>query len=153
MAATRNLPEFDENGDLPSGVYPVTLAEAVNRFGKGSRQRQLMAARLVHLHQLASTTGYLARFVVFGSFVTSEPHPRDVDIVLIMDDAFDLAKVTGEAAIIFRHNEADSQLGASVFWSTRSGAFGGEQAMVEHWQTRREGGLRGILEIVSERKP
>ena len=32
----------------------------------------------------------------------------------------------------------------------RSGAIGGEQAMIEYWQIRREGGKRGIVEIVKE---
>lgn len=46
--------------------------------------------------------------------------------------------------------DADAQLGASIFWAPRSGAFGGEQAFVEYWQARREGGQRGIIEIVPE---
>jgi len=73
-----------------------------------------------------------------------------VDIVLIMDDSFVVSRLTGPAAVVFDHSEADNQLGASVFWSTRSGAFGGEQAMVEYWQVKRGGGFRGILEIIPE---
>jgi len=46
--------------------------------------------------------------------------------------------------------EADAHFGASVFWVRRSGALGGEQAMVEYWQVRRDGGRRGIVEIVPE---
>jgi hypothetical protein len=144
------LPEFNADGDLPPGVYPVTLPEALARFGHGSPQRRVVAGRLTHLHRLAVSTGHLARFVVFGSFVTAKADPRDVDVVLVMDDAFDLAAVAEEVAVVFRHAEADAQLGASVFWATRSGAFGGEQALVEYWQARREGGRRGILEIVPE---
>jgi len=41
----------------------------------------------------------LARFVVFRSFVTAKDEPNDVDIVLLMEDAFDLGAVTGEAAL------------------------------------------------------
>jgi hypothetical protein len=52
--------------------------------------------------------------------------------------------------LVFQHMEADAHFGASVFWTRRSGALGGEQAMVEYWQIRREGGQRGIVEIVSE---
>jgi hypothetical protein len=144
------LPAFNPDGDLPPGVYPVTLPEALARFGQGTPQRVVVAARLARIHRLASSTGQVARFVVFGSFVTSKPEPRDVDIVLVMEDTFDVAKVSGEAGVVFRHADADAQLGASVFWTTRAGAFGGEQAMVEYWQARREGGQRGILEIVSE---
>ena len=74
----------------------------------------------------------------------------DIDTVLLMEDSFDLADLTGEAALIFQHMEADAHFGASVFWTKRSGALGGEQAMLEYWQGRREGGRRGIVEIVGE---
>ena len=67
-----------------------------------------------------------------------------------MEDAFDLAALRGEAAVVFQHLEAEAHFGASVFWTRRSGAFGGEQAMIEYWQIRRDGGQRGIVEIMSE---
>ncbi|MCC6420235.1 MAG: hypothetical protein IT429_18525 [Gemmataceae bacterium] len=102
------------------------------------------------VYQLAAATGRLARFVVFGSFVTTKAEPNDVDVVLLMEDTFDLAAVTGEAALVFQHMEADAHFGASVFWTSRSGALGGEQAMVEYWQIRRKGGRRGIVEIIPE---
>ena len=70
--------------------------------------------------------------------------------VLLMEDTFDLASVRGEASLVFEHMEADAHFGASVFWSTRSGVLGGEQAMIEYWQARREGGRRGIVEIVGD---
>ena len=69
---------------------------------------------------------------------------------MLMEDAFDLATLTGETALAFRHMEADAHFGASVFWTRRAGAMGGEQAMIEHWQIRREGGQCGIVEIVRE---
>lgn len=144
------LPAFNQEGDLPPGVHRTTLAEVLERFGKGSLQRRAVAERLNRLYQLALSTGQLARFVVFGSFVTAKEEPNDVDIVLLMEDTFDLASVTGEAAFVFQHLEADAHFGASVFWTRRSGALGGEQAMIEYWQTRREGGQRGIVEITAE---
>ena len=48
----------------------------------------------------------------------------------------------------FSSDSIDAHFGASVFWTRRSGAIGGEQAMIEYWQIRREGGQRGIVEIV-----
>jgi hypothetical protein len=109
-----------------------------------------VADRLNRLYQLVASTGHLARFVVFGSFVTAKVDPNDVDIILLMEDTFELGSVTGEAVLVFQHMEADSHFGASVFWTRRSGALGGEQAIVEYWQARRQGGLRGIVEIVLE---
>jgi hypothetical protein len=145
------LPAFNQEGDMPPGVHRATLAEVLERFGQGSVQRCAVADRLNRVYQLVASTGQLARFVVFGSFVTAKDDPNDVDIILLMEDTFDLASVTGEAALPFQHMEADAHFGASVFWTRRSGAIGGEQAMIEYWQVRREGGRRGIIEIVRER--
>jgi hypothetical protein len=144
------FPPFNDDGDLPTGVYPASLAQVLRYFGRGSSQRAAVSDRLARIHLLAHSTGHLARFVVFGSFVTAKEEPDDVDIIMIMDDAFDLAAVTGEAALVFDHMQADAHFGASVFWTRRISALGGEQAMIEHWQIRREGGTRGIVEIVGE---
>jgi len=144
------LPAFNNDGDLPPGVHRATIPEVLERFGQGSARRCMVADRLVRIYELAASTGKLARLVVFGSFVTTKAEPNDVDIVMIMEDTFELASVTGEASLVFYHLEADGRLGASVFWTSRSGAIGGEQAMIEHWQIRREGGQRGIVEIVQE---
>ena len=144
-----SLPAFNEDGDLPPGVHRATLEEILDRFGQGSIQRRAVAGRLDRIYQLVSATGHLARFVVFGSFVTAEEEPNDVDVVMLMEDTFDLASVKDEAALVFQHMEADAHFGASVFWTRRSGAIGGEQAMFEYWQIRREGGQRGIVEIIA----
>src|SRR5262249_33653744 len=144
------LPAFNEEGDLPPGVHRATLPDVLERFGQGSVRRCAVAAWLSRLYQLAVSTGHLARFIVFGSVVTAEADPNDVDVILLMEDPFDLTAVTGEAALVFQHMEAEAHFGASVFWTKRSGALGGEQAMIEYWQVRREGGQRGIVEIVGE---
>jgi predicted nucleotidyltransferase len=144
------LPAFSEDGDLPPGVHGATLSEVLVRFGQGSVQRVAVADRLARLYQLATSTGQVARVAVFGSFITAKAEPNDIDILLLMEDTFDLASVTGEAALVFQHLEAHARFGASVFWTRRSGAIGGEQAMIEYWQVRREGGQRGIVEILPE---
>jgi hypothetical protein len=144
------LPAFSEDGDLPPGVYRATMTEVLERFGQGSIQRRAVADRLQRVYECVVATGQLARFIVFGSFVTAKDDPNDVDIVLVMLDTFDLASVTDESALVFQHPEANTRFGASIFWVTRSGAIGGEQTMIEYWQVRREGGQRGIVEIVPE---
>jgi hypothetical protein len=144
------LPAFNEEGDLPPGVHNATLSEILARFGQGSHQRSAVGDRLNRIYELAASTKHLARFVVFGSFVTAKAEPNDLDIVMLMEDSFDLSSLTGEAVLLFQHMEADAHFGSSVFWARRSGAIGGEQAMIEYWQVRREGGQRGIVEIARE---
>ena len=145
-----DLPPFEEAGDLPVGVHRATLAEVLARFGQGSPERRLAAARLRRVHELARATGRVARFVVFGSFVTEAPAPNDVDVFLLMEDAFDVAALAGESTILFRHATAQAWLGASVFWLRRRAALGGEQAAVEDWQVKRDGTRRGVVEVVPD---
>lgn len=144
------LPAFDVSGDLPPGIHRATIPEALARFGGGSPQRLAVAQRLERIFGLAAATGQLARFIVFGSFVTAKPNPNDVDVLLLMDDAFDIGQISSETRLLFDHAAAQAHFGASVFWLRRVAALGGEQATIEHWQIRRDGGLRGIVEIVSE---
>ncbi|MBI3013573.1 MAG: hypothetical protein HYY65_00580 [Candidatus Tectomicrobia bacterium] len=104
--------------------------------------------RLERICQVARASGYLARLVVFGSFVTSEPEPNDVDVFLLMEDTFDASRLTGEARLLFDHAAAQAHFGGSVFWLRRVAALAGEQATIEYWQVKRGGGRRGVGEIV-----
>jgi hypothetical protein len=143
-----SLPSFNENGDLPLGVHRATLQEAVERFGKGSIKRKVLARRLERVYRLAEATGHLARFVVFGSFITTKQEPNDVDVFLIMEDTFDAGLLTGELQLLFNHGAAQDNFGCSVFWVRRLAALSGEKAAIEHWQVKRDGSQRGIVEIV-----
>jgi len=141
------LPEFNERGDLPPGIYRATLEELVRHFGTTAR-RVVVARRLERIYQLARSTGHLARLIVFGSFVTAKSEPNDIDIFILMEDSFDVRQVSAEARLVFDHATAQNLLGASVFWIRRAAALGGEEATIAHWQTKRDGNKRGILEVI-----
>ena len=145
----KQWPEFNEHGDLPVGIYQATLTEVIEYFGRSTLQRQRVAERLVRIYDLASSTGHVARFIVYGSFVTAKPNPNDVDVFILMEDSFVPARLTGEATIIFDHMAVHDREKASVFWSTRTGALGGEQAALEDWQCKRDKTKRGIVEVIS----
>ncbi len=144
----KKWPAFDNNGDLPIGIHQATLSETLQHFGTGTQQRELVGQRLERIFLLANSTGEVARFIVFGSFVTSKPSPGDVDIFLLMMDTFDVEQVDGAAALIFDHQKAQNILGASVFWNRKLAAIGGEQEAVKHWQVKRDNTLRGIVEVI-----
>jgi hypothetical protein len=146
------IPEFTDSGDLPLGVHPATLAEVIARFGRGTTERFDVGRRLARIHGLAASTGGVRRFVVFGSFVTAKPAPNDVDVFLLMEDAFAVGKIEAAVLAVFDHQAAQERLGASVFWLRRLAALDGEKATVEYWQVTREGGRRGIVEIVEPRR-
>ena len=142
-------PELNAQGDLPAGIHPATLEEVIQRFGAATPQRQRVARRLRSIHALAAATGHLARFIIFGSFVTAKPEPNDVDIFLLMEDAFDVSQATRESKVVFDHTAAHDYLGASVFWIRRAAALGDEASAIAHWQIKRDGGRRGIVEVIS----
>ena len=129
----KSWPEFDDNGDLPEGIHQATLIEVLQHFGTVNAQRLRVGQRLERIYKLASSTGQVVRFVVFGSFVTAKSDPGDVDIFMVMEDSFDSSGVRGEAAVVFDHLAAQNLEGASVFWIRRQAAIGGEQEAVEHW--------------------
>ena len=142
------LPILSEEGDLPPGVHAAGWTEIEERFGTGSSVRVRAAAMLRHLHELAILTGCLKRLYVFGSFASASPEPRDVDVVLVMAASFRVEDCPRESRTLFSHADADARYGASVFW-LRDGMLP-DAAMREFlrvWQTKRDGRLRGILEV------
>jgi len=145
-----SLPPLGKDGDLPLGIYRTTLRETLGRFGKGSWQRVAVAQRLERIYRFSVGTGQLARFVVFGSFVSAKREPADVDVFLLMEDTFDMRQLTGEVRVLFDHAAAQAHFGASVFWLRRLAALGGEDETIAGWQIKRDGTCRGIIEIVKE---
>ncbi len=141
-------PDFNELGDLPVGVYRAKIAEVIAHFGRGAPQRAAVTARLERIYELAQSTGCLQRFIIFGSYVTAEPNPRDVDIFLVMQDGFQPRDAPPEAHNLFRHGTAQSEFGASIFWVNAGTSFADTEDLIVGWQTRRDLQRRGIVEVI-----
>jgi len=92
-----SLPDFGITGELPPGIHCAIRDQVLARFGSAEGRRGICTRRLSHVYELAQRTGYLQRFIVFGSYVTAEPDPNDVDIILVMDDKFRLEDCPIEA--------------------------------------------------------
>lgn len=143
------LPDFNEAGDLPAGIHRAQMADVIARFGGGSVKRVLVTERLRHIYALATRTELLTRFIVFGSYVTSKPEPNDVDVVMVMDNAFSLKICPSECLGLFDHPTAQARYGASIFWVRPNALIGGEtvEEFIAYWQIKRDKTMRGILEI------
>lgn len=143
------LAEFNSAGDLPEGVHRMTLNELVARFGGETSERKNVTARLMEIQRLARSTGKLARLIVFGSYVTAKPAPRDIDIILIMRDDFDMQACDAPTRTLFEHGPAQQRFGASLFW-IRPAMLLNESldSFIAHWQIKRDGNRRGIVEVI-----
>ncbi len=143
------LPEFNENGDLSAGVYQTTMKEVIERFRGDTVPRTRCTRILLHVRDLAARTGHLARFVIFGSYVTAKPDPNDVDVILVMDDDFHPDEISLEMRGLFDHAVAQARYGASVFWVKPSALIGEKiDDFIAHWQVKRGGTKRGIIEVL-----
>ena len=141
-------PLLTGHGELPEGVHQATLDEVIAQFGTGTPQRHAVTARLLHLYNLVKGTNYLERFIIFGSYVTTKSAPNDVDIFLVMAEAFDVNDWGEETRAVFAHTQAQSRFGASVFWVTRSTSSPNIESLLTAWQTTRDQTRRGIVEVI-----
>jgi hypothetical protein len=143
------LPDFEETGDLPVGVYRVNLQQVLERFGGERGPRGRRSRSLVHVYDLARSTKHLQRVIIFGSYVTATEEPNDIDVVLVMDDAFRLSECPVEARGLFDHAVAQARYGASVFW-IRPGLLINDSLdeFIGAWQRKRDGSKRGIVEVL-----
>jgi hypothetical protein len=138
------LPPPNEHGDLPPGVHLAGWPEIAQRFGSSTAARVRAFAALRRMHELAHRTGFLRSCYVFGSFVSTVPEPRDIDLVLVMAGNFKVEDCPSESRDLFSHLRAQARYGASVFWF-REGAL--SRKFLNAWQLTRDGKLRGILEV------
>ena len=75
-----------------------------------------------------------------------------MDVFLLMEDSFDVSRLTGEAWLLFDHAAAQAHFGASAFWLRRLAAFEGEQAAVEYWQVKRDATEENAVSLRSSRR-
>jgi len=142
------LPNFDSQGELPEGVHEATMDEIIMRFGSGTPQRQAVTTRLLRIYNLIKATGKLERLIIFGSYITTKPHPNDVDLVVVLADDFKLQACDEETRMLFEHTRATEEFGATIFW-IRPAMLLLEtlEEFIEHWQIKRDRTRRGIVEV------
>jgi uncharacterized protein DUF6932 len=141
------LPEFTSEGDLPIGVHRCDLLEFHSRFGTQTPRRVWLFGRLKALASLAASSGKLQRIFVWGSFVTAKALPRDVDILLIMDESFELECLHPTTQALFDSVRARLLFESDVFWARASI---GEETLtmwLETYQISRSFRKRGIVEL------
>jgi len=85
------IPPLAPNGFLPVGVHECTLDEIRERFGsfQGSDRRPQLWAKLQQFLREAKASGLVEAVLLNGSFVTGEPAPNDIDIIVVVSAAHD----------------------------------------------------------------
>ena len=100
------------------------------------------------LLERAAMTAKLRRVFVWGSFVTAKPAPKDLDVLLIMDEDFEVEKIEAPAQDVFDSVRAKLLFESDVFWARAS--IGDEllALWLETYKVSRSFRRRGIVELV-----
>jgi hypothetical protein len=114
------MPELTGEGELFPGVHLADWQEFQARFGGSSLGRIWLSDRLRALLALAASNGNLRRGLIWGSFVTAKPVPRDLDILLIMGDEFEVDGLAAPSQAVFDSVRAKLMFESDVFWARSS---------------------------------
>ncbi|HEX4947665.1 MAG TPA: hypothetical protein VFZ34_13425 [Blastocatellia bacterium] len=87
------IPELNEHGLLPEGMYDGTLEEIGARFGRFQTTDRCVQsfAKLCDLVDEERRAGLAIALLIDGSFVSSKPDPGDIDLVIVLPDGYNFA--------------------------------------------------------------
>jgi predicted nucleotidyltransferase len=81
------LPDFDENGTLPPGIYAVNLDIILTRFGGSkSLKRSQLTRNFREFYNFIKY--YSIGIYVDGSYTTTKMGPSDIDLIVILPPEF-----------------------------------------------------------------
>ncbi len=141
------LPPFDNLGHLPPGVHITGWQEFQSHFGLSTPRRLWLSDRLRSLLDLAAASGKLRRIFIWGSFVTAKPAPKDLDILLIMAEDFEVDQLPAPAHAIFDSVRARLLFESDVFWARASIGDDLLHLWLDTYQISRTFQRRGIVEL------
>jgi hypothetical protein len=78
------IPDFDENNNLPPGIYEATWQEFCDRYGYNKHRKELLEGlelAMTHLKDVGCQCIWID-----GSFITAKNRPRDFDGCWNWDD-------------------------------------------------------------------
>src|ERR1035437_8531239 len=141
------LPELTDVGELPAGVHLAGWEEFQSRFGGSSPRRLWLAGRFWGLLELNGQDEELRRVFIGGSFFTAKPPPKDLDILLIMDEDFEVEGIPPPAQAVFDSVRAKLLFESDVFWARASIGQEVLDLWLDTYQTSRSFRKRGIVEL------
>jgi hypothetical protein len=145
------IPPFNVYGALPEGVHDCSLDEAQARFGtfQGTDRRPRLWSKLIEYLAAAKATGVVEALLLDGSFVTSEPNPNDLDIVVIVPDSHDFrTDLAPNRYNVLAQRRVQKQFGFDIV-VVKNGSENLGQAIAFFEQVRqRPGAKKGIVRIV-----
>jgi hypothetical protein len=140
------IPEFDENGNLPPGIYWAKWEEFVERFGITPRRRRLLEGLQMAMEQLKAAG--CRTIYIDGSFVTDKLNPNDFDACWDRDDVeIDYLRLHAPKLLNFadRSGQKATYRGEIFLSEQPVGDYG--EISLEFFQKDRNQNRKGIIAI------
>jgi hypothetical protein len=141
------IPEFDKNGNLPPGVYIVSLKDIESNFTWTTRRKKLFKGLKRAIDNL--TKANVKKVWIDGSFVTSKNDPNDIDGCWQADKDVDADKLDPVFLDMNPPREAmKKKYGVDFLIAGVPIADSPGKSIEEFFQIDRDGNKKGILLFV-----
>jgi hypothetical protein len=140
------VPDLNEDGLLPPGVYLATLKEIGERFGRANAVRKGLFRGLTRALQNLREAG-VERVYIDGSFVTGKQLPNDVDGCWDAEGLIDLGNLDPVFLDFSDHRRQMKERYGVDFFPASSVEGESREAFLDFFQVDRDGRSKGILVI------
>jgi hypothetical protein len=140
------IPDCNQSGELPPGIYETTLQEIQNRYGYNRRRRKLLKGLEQALNNLRAAN--VTRVYINGSFITTKKRPGDIDGCWETEDNNVDRSRFDPVLLDFsnRRKRMKKKYGVEFFPAEWPADLSGTP-FIEFFQTNRENYRKGILMI------
>lgn len=99
------LPNLDERGCLPKGIYSPKLEEFKEKFVNTSPRRQELFGKYQQFTQLCIDAKGIEKHYLDGSYVTNKENPGDIDLLIIFNDQVYVSEISYNNYFEIIHNQ------------------------------------------------
>jgi hypothetical protein len=141
----KKIPEFDTKGNLPPGVYVVSLTNIEKRFSLNTKRKKLFNGLKKALGNLKAAG--VKKIWIDGSFITSKEKPNDIDGCWEYNQSMDVNKLDTVFLDMYPPREAMKKKYGVDFLISGVRLNDTGKTVEKFFQEDRDGNEKGILVI------
>jgi hypothetical protein len=140
------LPDFRDDGWMPTGHHTATWDEVVDRFGgaTGSR-RALLTERLRKLRDDLRACNVTGIIVLDGSYISAKSEPGDFDVLLIAPADIQVRKDANPSLAVILDAEIAERNGYPLFFIPEDSPV--REMLRGLWDISKTGVPKGVVEV------
>jgi hypothetical protein len=142
------LPNFNQHGNLPSGIHVATWQDVNDLLAFNERRQELLSGLRRACESLKQAGCH--KVYIGGSFVTNKEYPGDFDACWD-DDGVDFKRLKCLDPVLLnlenKRKEQKAKYGGELFISSTQADFKTGRTYLEFFQKDRDGNSKGIVLI------